>query len=137
MIRVAQNQVHQKNHQPQKLSQVPSMGMEDRHSKKWHISVSKDFKSGTDHLLNLFKHLSSLTIHLTKSIWNKCFQSYRNRCQLFYNAIQLKGSYMIGNTEFKVKNLITMTGYKTDISQYLILNNIQASIVIHLAMLVA
>ena len=44
---------------------------------------------------------------------------------------------MIGNTEFKVKNLITMTGYKTDISQYLILNNIQASIVIHLAMLVA
>ena len=44
---------------------------------------------------------------------------------------------MIGNTEFKVKNLITMTGYKTDISQYLILNNIKASIVIHLAMLVA
>ena len=44
---------------------------------------------------------------------------------------------MIGNTEFKVKNLITMTGYKTDISQYLVVNNILAPIVIHLAMLVA
>ena len=44
---------------------------------------------------------------------------------------------MIGNTEFKAKNLITMTAYKTDISQYLILNNIQAPIVIHLAILVA
>ena len=44
---------------------------------------------------------------------------------------------MIGNTEFKAKNLITMTGYKTDISQHLLLNNIHAPIVIHLAMLVA
>ena len=44
---------------------------------------------------------------------------------------------MIGNTEFKVKNLITMTGYKRDLSQYLIVNNVQAPIVIHLAMLVA
>ena len=39
---------------------------------------------------------------------------------------------MIENTELKVENLITMTGYKTDISQYLIVNNIQAPIVIHL-----
>ena len=44
---------------------------------------------------------------------------------------------MIGNIEFKVKNLITMTGYKTDISQYLIVNNIEAPIVAHFAMLVA
>ena len=43
---------------------------------------------------------------------------------------------MIRNTEFKIKNLITMTGYKTDISQYLIVNNIQAPIVVHLTMLV-
>ena len=55
---------------------------------------------------------------------------------MFCNAIQ--GLYIIGNTEFKVKNLIRMTGYKKDISQYLlIVNNIQAPIVIHLAMLVA
>ena len=44
---------------------------------------------------------------------------------------------MIEKTEFKVKTLITMTSYKTDISQYLFVNNIQAPIVIHLAMLVA
>ena len=44
---------------------------------------------------------------------------------------------MIRNTEFKVKNLITMTGYKIDISQYLIVDNIQAPLVVHLAMLVA
>ena len=44
---------------------------------------------------------------------------------------------MIRNTEFKVPNLITMTGYKTDISQYLVVNNIQAPILVHLAMLVA
>ena len=43
---------------------------------------------------------------------------------------------MIRNTEFKVTNLISMTGYKTDISQYFIVNNIQAPIVVHLAMLV-
>ena len=43
---------------------------------------------------------------------------------------------MIRNTEFKIKNLITVTGYKTDISQYLIVNNIQAPIVVHLTMLV-
>ena len=49
----------------------------------------------------------------------------------------VKGLYMIGNTEFKVKNLITMTGYKTDIWQYLIVNNIEAPIVVHFAMLVA
>ena len=44
---------------------------------------------------------------------------------------------MIRNIEFKVKNPITMTGYKTDISQYLIVNNIEAPIVAHFAMLVA
>ena len=44
---------------------------------------------------------------------------------------------MTGNTGFKVKNLITMTGYKMDILQYLIRNNIQAHIVVHLVMLVA
>ena len=44
---------------------------------------------------------------------------------------------MIGNTEFKVKNLITATGYKTDISQYLIVNNIQAPTQVHLVMLAA
>ena len=43
---------------------------------------------------------------------------------------------MIGNTDFKVKYLITMTGYKTDILQYLIVYNIQASIVVHLAIVV-
>ena len=30
----------------QKLSQVPSIGMEDRDSKKWQINVSKGFRSG-------------------------------------------------------------------------------------------
>ena len=34
-----------KNHKYQKLSQVPSIGMEDRHSKKWQIKVSKGFVS--------------------------------------------------------------------------------------------
>ena len=44
---------------------------------------------------------------------------------------------MIGNTEFKLKNLMTLTGYKTDISQYLIVNNIQGPIMIRLATFVA
>ena len=35
-----------KNNQPQKLSQVPSIGIEDRPSKKWQINVSKGFRTG-------------------------------------------------------------------------------------------
>ena len=44
---------------------------------------------------------------------------------------------MIGNIEFKLKNLMTLTGYKTDISQYLIAINIQGSIMIRLTTFVA